>query len=278
MTKNQTETDKKTWWKRISNAFSDDLESKEDLLAILHEALTKEIINNDTLNLVEGAMQVSEMQAREIMIPRSQMVTLSAEADPLSYSDNIIESAHSRYPVVGDSNDVIVGILLAKDLLALAMKGKLSKTKIQDYLRPVNFIPESKRLDQLLKEFKDNRNHMAIVVDEYGGVAGLVTIEDVLEQIVGEIEDEHDFDDESLIKCTETNEYSVKAHTSIQEFNEYFNTSLKDNEFDTIGGITLGHFGHLPKRGEKISFDGFDVTVLNSNNRKIRLLKINRSA
>jgi magnesium and cobalt transporter len=278
MSDDQQATGQKSWWSRISQAFSDEPQTKDDLLEILREAQTDEIIDGDALSLIEGAMQVSDMQAREIMVPRSQIVALQADANPLDYSEVIIESAHSRYPVIGDSKDEIVGILLAKDLLTLAFQGELSKAKIRDFLRQVNFIPESKRLNQLLKEFKDNRNHMAIVVDEYGGVAGLVTIEDVLEQIVGEIEDEHDVDEAGLIKCTETNEFSVKAHTTIEDFNQYFNTSLEDDEFDTIGGLVLRRFGHLPKRGEKVSFDDFDATVLNADNRKIRLLKIKLSA
>mgnify|MGYP001073357098 CR=1 FL=1 len=264
----------KSWWERISQAFSDEPESKDDLMEILREAQADEIIDGDALSLIEGAMQVSDMQAREIMIPRSQIVALDANADPTEYRDAILASAHSRYPVIGESKDEVIGILLAKDLLALSMRGELSKANVRDALRQVNFIPESKRLNQLLKEFKDNRNHMAIVVDEYGGVAGLVTIEDVLEQIVGEIEDEHDSDEAGLIKCTETNEFSVKAHTTIEEFNRYFNTSLADDEFETIGGFMLRQFGHLPKRGEKVSFEDFDATVLNADNRKIRLLKI----
>jgi len=278
MSEGQRDSEHKSWWERISQAFSDEPESKSDLLKILHEAQTDEIIDTDVLSLIEGAMQVSEMQAREIMIPRSQIVTVKADSDPHTYSDIIINSAHSRYPVIGDTKDEVIGILLAKDLLALSLKNELTKSNVRDVLRKANFIPESKRLNQLLKEFKDNRNHMAIVVDEYGGVAGLVTIEDVLEQIVGEIEDEHDNDEAGLIKCTETNEFSVKAHTTIEEFNRYFNTTLEDEEFDTIGGFMLRQFGHLPKRGEKVELQDFDATVLNADNRKIRLLKIKLSS
>lgn len=277
MSDEQAVGDKKAWWARISQAFSDEPESKEDLMEILREAQADDIIDGDALSLIEGAMQVSDMQAREIMIPRSQIVALHANADPMEYREAILESAHSRYPVIGESKDEVIGILLAKDLLSLFMTSELNKAKVRDALRQVYFIPESKRLNQLLKEFKDNRNHMAIVVDEYGGVAGLVTIEDVLEQIVGEIEDEHDSDEAGLIKCTETNEFSVKAHTTIEEFNRYFNTSLADDEFETIGGFMLRQFGHLPKRGEQVSLEDFDATVLNADNRKIRLLKIKLS-
>jgi len=277
MTEDQRESGQKSWWERISQVLSDEPESKDDLMEILREAQADEIIDGDALSLIEGAMQMSEMQAREIMVPRSQIVTVKADSDPLSYTDIIITSAHSRYPVIGETKDEVVGILLAKDLLSLALRGELNKSNVRDVLRQVYFIPESKRLNQLLKEFKDNRNHMAIVVDEYGGVAGMVTIEDVLEQIVGEIEDEHDFDEAGLIKCTETNEFSVKAHTTIEEFNQYFNTALEDDEFETIGGYLLRQFGHMPKRGEQLTFEDFEATVLNADNRKIRLLKIKLS-
>jgi len=267
----------RSWLDRLSQAFSGDPKDKEDLLQIMREAESRKVIDADALSLIEGAMQVTEMQAREIMIPRAQMSVVKASQSPQEYAAVIIESAHSRYPVVGESKDEVVGILLAKDLLALAFHNDLSRNKVQDILRPALFIPESKRLNQLLKEFKDNRNHMAIVVDEYGGVAGLVTIEDVLEQIVGEIEDEHDFDEEGLIKCTGNNQYVVKALTTIEEFNEYFSSTLNEEEFDTIGGLVLKQFGRLPKRGESVNFNELQVTILNADNRQIRLMQIQRT-
>jgi magnesium and cobalt transporter len=214
------------------------------------------------------------MQVREIMVPRSQCIVISASAKPDEYLPPIIESAHSRFPVYGESSDDIIGILLAKDLLDLAYKGKLEKTQLKDLIRPATLVPESKRLNVLLKEFRQTRTHMAIVVNEYGKMSGLVTIEDVLEQIVGEIDDEHDFEDDYMIKQAENNEYVVKAVTPIDEFNEHFATKFDEGEFDTIGGIVLSHFGHLPKREESISIGKYHFTVLNADNRAIRLLKI----
>ncbi|WP_026180297.1 HlyC/CorC family transporter [Hahella ganghwensis] len=268
----------RSWLDRLSQAFSGDPKNKEDLMQIMREAETRKVIDSDALSLIEGAMQVTDMQVREIMIPRAQMSVVKANQSPQEYTSEIIESAHSRYPVIGESRDEVIGILLAKDLLVLSLNSELNKSKVQDILRPAWFIPESKRLNQLLKEFKENRNHMAIVVDEYGGVAGLVTIEDVLEQIVGEIEDEHDFDEEGQIKCTGDNQYIVKALTTIEEFNEYFSTALNEEEFDTIGGLVLKQFGRLPKRGESVTFNGLQVTILNADNRQIRLMQIQRAA
>lgn len=264
----------KSWFEKLSQAFSDEPESIQDIMDMLRAAERRHILDTDSLNLIEGAMQVIDMQVREVMVPRSQMVTVKADQEPEQYLAAIVESAHSRFPVIGDSTDNVIGVLLAKDLLPLALKGELKKSHVIELLRPVMAVPESKRLNQLLKEFKKNRNHMAIVVDEYGGIAGLVTIEDVLEQIVGEIEDEHDFDDEAWIKPMPSGEYSVKALTPISDFNDFFDSTLPENEFDTIGGLALKHFGRMPRRGETIQFEGFKVTVLNADNRTIKLLKI----
>ena len=266
----------KTWLEKISDAFSDQPESLPDIMEILRAAEDRDVLDADSLSIIEGAVQVTHMQVREVMIPRSQMITVKACQDPDDYIADIIESAHSRFPVIGESPDDITGILLAKDLLPLALKGELKKGVVSELLRPATIVPESKRLNQLLKEFKQTRNHMAIVVDEYGGVAGLVTIEDVLEQIVGEIEDEHDFDDEATIKPLTTGEFNVKALTTVEEFNEFFSTKLPDDDFDTIGGVALKHFGRLPERNDQTTFYGFRATVLNADNRTIRLLKIER--
>lgn len=267
----------KTWLKKISSVFSDSPDSTREVMEILRTAEQQDIIDTDSLSIIEGAMQVTDMQVREVMIPRSKMITIKANQDPEEYLDDIIESAHSRFPVIGDSTDDIIGILLAKDLLPLALNAELKKTKVSELLRPASIVPESKRLNQLLKEFKENRNHMAIVVDEYGGIAGLVTIEDILEQIVGEIEDEHDGDDETMIKAMDNGEYSVKALTPIDEFNDFFSVDLPDDEFDTIGGIALKQFGRLPRRGDSTRIGQFKATVLNADNRTIRLLKIEKS-
>ncbi|MFO7528219.1 MAG: transporter associated domain-containing protein [Marinobacter sp.] len=267
----------KSWLERISQALSSGPESVEDVLEILRDAESQNIIDVDAMSIIEGAMQVIDMRVDEIMIPRSQMVTVKASQEPKEFLGEIISSAHSRFPVIGDSQDDVIGILLAKDLLPLAMNNELNWNRIREILRPPNFVPESKRLNQLLKEFKENRNHMAIVVDEYGGTAGLITIEDVLEQIVGEIEDEHDFDEETNIKARGDDSFAVKAVTPVDDFNEFFQTELDEEEFDTIGGVVLKEFGHLPRRGETVEFGGLQFTIANADNRVIRLLQVTRS-
>ncbi len=264
----------KSWLERISQAFSSGPESVEDVLEILRDAESQSIIDADSMSIIEGAMQVIDMRVDEIMIPRSQMITVKASQEPKEFLPEIMSSAHSRFPVIGESQDDVIGVLLAKDLLPLALNNDLNWNRIREILRPPTFVPESKRLNQLLKEFKENRNHMAIVVDEYGGTAGLITIEDVLEQIVGEIDDEHDFDDDYMIKQADNNEFVVKAVTPIDEFNEHFATKFNEDEYDTIGGIVLSHFGHLPKREESVNIGKYHFTVLNADNRAIRLLKV----
>ncbi|MFT6030274.1 MAG: magnesium and cobalt transporter [Oleiphilaceae bacterium] len=266
----------KRWFEKLSQAFSDEPESLQDIMDILRDAEQRDVLDTDSLSIIEGAVQVTDMQVREVMIPRSQMITVKSNQAPEEYINEIIESAHSRFPVIGDSTDDVLGILLAKDLLPLALRGSLKKSDISELLRPATIVPESKRLNQLLKEFKQNRNHMAVVVDEYGGISGLITIEDILEQIVGEIEDEHDFEDEAMIKPLSKTEYNVKALTPIDEFNAYFDSALPESEFDTIGGLVLKKFERLPRRGEKVTLYGFKVTVLNADNRSIRLLKIEK--
>lgn len=267
----------KSWLERISQAFSSGPESVEDVLEILRDAESESIIDADALSIIEGAMQVIDMRVEEIMIPRSQMVTVKGSQDPKEFLEEIISSAHSRFPVIGDSQDDVTGILLAKDLLPLALRNDLNWNRIREILRPPTFVPESKRLNQLLKEFKETRNHMAIVVDEYGGTAGLITIEDVLEQIVGEIEDEHDFDEETHIKSRSDGTFAVKAVTPVDDFNKFFETELDEEEFDTIGGVVLKEFGHLPRRGETVECQGLEFTIANADNRVIRLLQVSRS-
>ena len=267
----------KSWLERISQAFSGGPESVEDVLEILRDAESENIIDTDAMSIIEGAMQVLDMRVDEIMIPRSQMVTVKASQEPKEFLAEIISSAHSRFPVIGDSQDDVIGILLAKDLLPLALNTDLNWNRIREILRPPTFVPESKRLNQLLKEFKETRNHMAIVVDEYGGTAGLITIEDVLEQIVGEIEDEHDFDEETHIKSRNDGTFAVKAVTPVDDFNEFFETRLDEEEFDTIGGVVLKEFGHLPRRGETIQCQGLQFTIANADNRVIRLLQVSRN-
>ena len=217
------------------------------------------------------------MHARDIMIPRSSLVVLSADQALEELLPVIIESRHSRFPVVGDDVDDIKGILHAKDLLPLLLPENQQNFALLDCIRPAVLIPESKRLNVLLQEFRANRNHMALVVDEYGQISGAVTIEDVLEQIVGEIEDEHDVDDDSFVKQLEANTFHVKANTTVEDFNEYFGTELSDEEFDTIGGLVVHQLGHLPERGERIVFAGMGFEVLNADSRRIRLLKVDKA-
>jgi magnesium and cobalt transporter len=225
-----------------------------------------------SLSMIEGVLEVSESRVRDIMIPRIQMVVVPRDADLESIIPLVIESAHSRFPVIGGDRSEVVGVLLTKDILAHALRNK--SVKIEDIMRPAYFIPESKRLNVLLKEFRSNRNHMAIVVDEYGMTAGLVTIEDVLEQIVGEIEDEHDMDEESYVFRRSENEYTVKALMPIEDFNDYFSADLFDEEFDTLGGLLVHQMEHMPKRGEKIELDRFRFEILRADNRRIHVLKL----
>jgi len=227
---------------------------------------------------VESAIRDAEPQVRDIMVPRSQVMSIRAEQSPKEVLPAIISAAHSRYPVVGDSLDEVIGVLLAKDLLPLILQGEQPNFDIKDLLRPATFVPESKRLNVLLREFRANHSHMAIVIDEYGGVAGLVTIEDVLEQIVGDIEDEHDIEEDSYIRPLPSGDFLVKALTPIDSFNEFFQSEFPDEEFDTVAGLVMNSFGHLPKRNEVVEIDRFRFRVLNADSRRVHMLRITRTA
>jgi len=267
---------KKTLLDRVSSWFSDEPADRSDLMAMLRVAADRQIMDAEALNIIYGALQVSDMQARDIMIPRTQLVYLKAGDPPEMLLPTIIDSQHSRYPVIGDDLDDIKGILHAKDLLPLALSKNLDHFDIKDCIRPAAVVPESKRLNVLLQEFRNTRNHMAVVVDEYGHVSGVVTIEDVLEQIVGEIEDEHDVDEEGFIKQLDSHTFNVKATTAVDDFNEYFEVSLDEEEFDTVGGLVLKAFGHLPDRGEVVEIDELRFKVLNADSRRLRLLQVKR--
>ena len=252
---------------RLSHFLLRGPEDREQLFELLKSSYEKNLMDADSLSMIEGVLQVSEMQVRDIMIPRSQMDVIDISHPPKKFIPFVIETAHSRFPVIEDDKNDVIGILLAKDLLKYYAGDDF---EIRDMLRPAVFIPESKRLNVLLKEFRGSRNHIAIVVDEYGGVSGMVTIEDVLEQIVGEIEDEFDFDEtEDNIIQDKNGHYRVKASTEIEDFNEYFNVSFSNEEFSTIGGLIIQAFGHLPKRDEKITFQGFKITILRADSRKL---------
>ena len=276
MTDDQSNLDlnPKSWIDKITQVFSDEPTDTKSLLELLRNAEQDQVLDADALGIIEGALQVSSMQVRDIMIPRSQLAIVPAKLPPNEIIELVTKASHSRFPVMGENVDNVIGILLAKDLLPLILKEETRKLDIKDVVRPATFVPESKRLNVLLKEFRETRQHMAIVIDEYGSVSGAVTIEDVLEQIVGEIEDEYDVDDESYIKKFDEENYIVKALTPVDEFNEYFGTQFSDQEFTTLGGLVLQQIGHIPERGETINIGPFLVTVLNADSRQIKLLKV----
>jgi magnesium and cobalt transporter len=261
---------------RLSQALLGEPGTRDDLIEVLRAAAGRGVLDRDSLDMIEGVLQVSEMKVRDIMVPRAQMDVVDKNSPPESYLPMVMESGHSRFPMVDGDKDKIVGILLAKDLLRYLFldKKKRAHFNIHDMLRPAVFVPESKRLNVLLREFRTSRNHMAIVVDEYGGVAGLVTIEDVLEQIVGEISDEYDIDDDVMIMPRENGEYVVKALVSIADFNERLNAHLAHDDIETIGGLVMNRLGHVPRRGEKIELEGLRFEVLRADSRRVYLLKV----
>ena len=262
----------------LSDLFSDEPEDRGELMEMLRDAAARQLMDGEALNIIFGALQVSELQARDIMVPRSQLVYLEASKSLDDLLKAIIESQHSRFPVIGDDLDDVKGILHAKDLLPMLHGRDQAEFDLKDCIRTAQVVPESKRVDVLLQEFRATRNHMAVVIDEYGHVCGAVTIEDVLEQIVGEIEDEHDIDEDSLIDRLEGNLFNVKAITPIAEFNAYFDVEFPADEFDTIGGIVLKAFGCLPKRGETVAIDGLRFEVLSADSRRLRLLRVSAVA
>ena len=261
---------------RLSAMLLREPEDREQLVDLLHSAFERQLLDADALSIIEGALQVSEMTARDIMIPRAQMDLIKITDDPTDFIPFVLETNHSRFPVIDDDKDDVIGILLAKDLLQYyAAPDEFS---MRDMLRPAVFIPESKPLNVLLRDFRANRNHIAIVVDEYGGVSGLVTIEDVLEQIVGDIDDEYDFDEtEDNIIEEAKGRWRVKAQTEIPDFNEQFGTHFPDEEFDTIGGLLLQRFGRVPKRGDRERVDTLDFEILRADSRRVHVILVTRS-
>lgn len=272
--KPSSEKNSRSWLERLSDLLSREPQDREQLLALLRDAEQRHLLDPYALAMIEGVLQVSEMQVRDIMVPRAQMVVVQHDKTPEQLVPILRESAHSRYPVVGERSDEIIGILLAKDLLNYFAGAKTGEFNFREVLRPAVVVPESKRLNVLLREFRANRNHMAIVVDEYGGVSGLVTIEDVLEQIVGEIEDEHDIDDEALIVKHGDARYTVKGVTPIAELNQLLGTTYSDAEFDTVGGLVTNEFGRVPKRGESVKVAPCLFKVLRADNRRVHLLQV----
>lgn len=264
----------KSWIGKLGQLLSGEPQDQDELLEILREAQGNHLLDSYALSMIEGVLQVSEMRARDIMIPRVQMVVVGKDDYLETILPTVIESSHSRFPVIAEDRSKVVGILLVKDLLSHALEHRV--IRIEEIMRPVSVVPESKRLNVLLKEFRTNRNHMVIVVDEYGATAGLVTIEDVLEQIVGEIEDEHDdeHDDEVYIHQRNEKEYTIKALTPIEEFNEYFSTNLSDEYADTVGGFIVHELQHMPKKGEHVDFENFRFEVLRADSRRVHLVKL----
>jgi len=262
------------WLERLARMITREPASNEQLIELLRSAHQYNLYDADALAMLEGVLQVDDMQVRDIMIPRSQVAILERDASPDELLRTVVESGHSRFPVIGESRNEVVGILLAKDLLLYAFQRTDGRFDVKGLLRPAVFVPESKRLNVLLKEFRASRNHMAIVVDEYGGVAGMVTIEDVIEQIVGEIEDEHDVEEDDIIRKHSDVHYTIKALTPIEDFNEYFGTLLSDEEFDTIGGLVVHEIGHLPERGERIVIGNLLFKVLRADSRRVHMLQL----
>jgi magnesium and cobalt transporter len=261
------------WMRKLADSLSGDPRDRDELLETLENARDRQIIDDEVFAMLQGVLEVADQQVRDIMVTRSQMVVINRDDALDEILPAVIESGHSRFPVIGDDRDKVIGILLAKDLLRL-MHDDEDHFDIKECLRSAVFVPESKRLNVLLKEFRANHNHMAIVVDEYGGVAGLVTIEDVLEQIVGDIDDEYDIDDELDIRREDARTFTLRAQTLINDFNNYFGTDYSDEEFDTISGLLLSHLGRLPRRGEIIHMDGFEYKVLRGDRRRIELLRL----
>jgi magnesium and cobalt transporter len=264
----------KSWIDKIIQIFSDEPTDTSSLLELIRNAKQDQVLDADALSIIEGALQVSNMQVRDIIIPKAQVVTVNAKLSRQEILEIITTASHSRFPIVEETVEHIVGILLAKDLLPMIIRDNGSKFDVKDMARPATVVPESKRLNILLKEFRQTRQHMAIVIDEYGDMSGVVTIEDVLEQIVGEIEDEHDIDDDSFIKKFEDGSHSVKALTPLDEFDDYFNTNLDKNDSTTVGGLVLQTFGHIPERGESVKIGSLSITVISADSRQIKLLKI----
>jgi magnesium and cobalt transporter len=262
------------WIRKLGRALSGEALDREELVEQLREARERGLIDGEALDMLEGVLGVADLQVRDIMVPRSQMVTVRRDEPSARLLPIVVESGHSRFPVMDADRDDIVGILLAKDVLRVFAEGQEDRFDIRECMRPAVVVPESKRVNVLLKEFRRNRNHMAIVVDEYGGVAGLVTIEDAIEQIVGDIDDEFDVDDEHNIRKEAERQFVVRGATPIGEFNDYFGTELSDEEFDTVAGLVMKQLGHLPRRGETLHIGDIEVRVLRADRRRVDALKV----
>ena len=262
------------WLRRLSRKMGGEAQGRGEVIEFLRDAALREVIEGDALAMLEGVLGVADIQVRDIMVPRSQMTVINRDDDGDTLLKTVVESGHSRFPVMDEDREKIVGILLAKDLLRLQLATEDAPFDIKEFMRTPVFVPESKRLNVLLREMRRSRVHMAIVADEYGGIAGLVTIEDIIEQIVGEIDDEHDLDEDVNIRKDVENQYIVRGQTPIEEFNEYFQSDLSDDEFDTVAGLIMKHLGRLPRRGETLQLAGFEVKVLRFDRRRIETLRL----
>ena len=273
-----TGSPKKTWLDKLSQLFQGEPKDRNDLVEVIADAEERDLIDQDTKDMIEGVLEIAELRVRDIMIPRSQMVTIEKSQPVDDFLPVIIESGHSRFPVINEDKDHVEGILLAKDLLPFGFGGHHASEPLQleKILRPTVIVPESKRVDRLLKEFQQQRYHMAIVVDEFGGVSGLVTIEDILELIVGEIEDEYDAgdDEQEQIRRVSKSVFAVHGLTPIEEFNNYFDADFSDEEVDTVGGLVMHAFGHLPKKGEAVTLGGFTFKVVHADRRRLLQLQV----
>lgn len=268
LSEDQPPSKQTSWLNRLVNVLSTTPESRDELVTVLQKSHESSVIDDDALQIMEGALRLADQHAGDIMIPRSQMELIQIDTDAQEFLPRIIESGHSRFPVIGDSSDDIRGILLAKDLIPLVLEG-IENLNLQELLRPASIIPETKRLSVLLREFRERRYHMAIVVDEYGSVAGLVTIEDILEEIVGEIEDETDEEEADPIQQIGDNLYQVEAQIEIDDFNEHFQSGLSEEEYGTLGGLVTSQLGHLPEVGEKVTLEGILFEIAEADSRKI---------
>ena len=262
------------WLRKLSRRMAGEARDRDEVIEYLREATTRGVVEGDALPMLEGVLAVGDIQVRDIMVPRAQMTVLNHDDEPDMLLKTVIESGHSRFPVMDEDREKIVGILLAKDLLRLAAQHDDAEFDIREFMRPTVFVPESKRLNVLLREFRRSRVHMAIVADEYGGIAGLVTIEDVIEQIVGDIDDEHDIDEDVNIRKDEERQYVVRGQTPIDEFNEYFQTDLSDDEFDTVAGLVMKQLGRLPRRGETLQLADLELKVMRFDRRRIDILRL----
>lgn len=265
---------KRGWFERIMSLFQGEPKNREQLVDVIQDAEQRDLIDPQTKEMIQGVLEVSDKKVRDIMIPRAQMVTIDRAQSVEEFLPILLKSAHSRFPVINEDKDHVEGILLAKDLLPFAFDQENKEFNLKDILRKATIIPEGKRVDSLLKEFREERYHMSIVVDEYGGVSGLVTIEDILEQIVGEIVDESDNDEPEDIRKVGKHLYALQALTPVEDFNEYFEAAFDEDEADTIGGVILHAFGHMPTRGESIELQGFNFKITNADNRRIQQIQL----